>query len=63
MRLPPSVRVDSIKAIAPGFLSDYEEIVTFDVSGFVRGMEVSINPNASIQVALDEPSSPSGVRD
>ena len=45
MRLPPSVRVDSIKAIAPGFLrgTDDQEIVTFHVSGFVPGMEVSIN--------------------
>jgi hypothetical protein len=50
----PGLKVRNVKVKSGAILEEEEEIATFRVVGYRRGMKVRANPNCSIDIAVDE---------
>ena len=57
--LPPGVTVTSMKVMEPGLLKEENELATFKLKGYVRGMPpIQVNPYLATTIGLDEPPLP-----
>jgi hypothetical protein len=56
--LPAGVKLTSLTRMMGGFLSDWNDVATFKLSGYRRGMNVQVNPHVTSHMALDEPPPP-----
>ena len=57
--LPSKVTLVDIKTMEPGLLNEANELATFQLKGFVRGMRpIEVNPNLVTTIGLNEPPLP-----
>jgi hypothetical protein len=54
LRLPDGVRLDSMRVAGAGLLVDKGKVADFRLSGYKPGMEIQGNPDAAIDIAVDE---------
>jgi hypothetical protein len=54
LRLPEGVTLESIRVAGSGLLVDQGKVAEFRLSGYKPGMKIQANPDAAIDVAVDE---------
>lgn len=52
-RCPPAVMIENLRVNAPGDIAS-KPLATFKLTGWKRGMNLSVNPNADLELSLQE---------
>jgi len=56
--LPLGVTVHNLQIMQPGLLQDGTVLATFQLKGFVAGMDIQVNPGLRMQIGCNEPPAP-----
>ena len=61
--LPPGVTVHNLEIMPPGILEAGAVLATFQLRGYIAGMDIKVNPRLRILINCDEPPAPIDAND